>query len=197
MEVPRISILSQHTSAGWLVPPGLPPAPVRSPEVLACSSVPSQKAGRLRERTGSGQGQGTDQVTDSFCLSPPPLVAAEVQHECGHPGAGRQRSHGGGAPEPGGDAARELLPAGDGTVALLPAPTPAPGLSTPPRMGQRPPPWPRPASSFLRWARRPLSSRGDFSEEGRASEAGQGVVFPVAQRNQFCLDLISPSAESL
>ncbi|XP_047593345.1 leucine-rich repeat-containing protein 74A isoform X2 [Lutra lutra] len=141
VEVPRISIPSQHASAGWLIP-GRPPAPVHSPEVLACSSVPSEKARMLRERTGSGQGQGTDRVTDSLCLSPPLLVAAKVQHECGHPGAGRQLSHGGGSPEPSGDAARELLPAGDGTVAPLPAPIPAPGPSTPPRMGQRPPPPP-------------------------------------------------------
>ena len=43
-------------------------------------------------------------------------MAAEVQHDCSHAGAGRQLYHGGGYLEPGGDATGELLPPGDGTV---------------------------------------------------------------------------------
>lgn len=65
---------------------------------------------------GPGQRQGTDSVTIHLSLSPPPLVVAEVQHDRPHAGAGGQLHHGGGYPEPGGDAAGKLLPSGDGAV---------------------------------------------------------------------------------
>lgn len=56
---------------------------------------------------------------------------AEVQHDSHHPGAGRQQYHGGGHPEPGGDATRELLPPGAGTVPALLVPPTTPGVPEP------------------------------------------------------------------
>lgn len=114
----------------------LPPPP----HLLACTHIPFGMAGRFWAKSGTCLGH---QPPLSF---PPPPLVAEVQHDSDHAGAGRQRYHGGRHPEPGGDATRELLPPGAGTVPALLVPTATPCVPEPTGDKPRPLPEPRPAS---------------------------------------------------
>lgn len=102
------------------------PVPVYSSQTAGLHLRTFGMAGRFWARSGNCLGH---QPPLSF--SPPQPLVAEVQHLSGHPGAGRQQHHGGGRPEPGGDATRELLSPGAGTVPALQVPTPIPGVPEP------------------------------------------------------------------